>query len=100
MNHQFQLYIICMEMLLTFYTRVEYISVKKYTIQTSGDKNPETAPFPGARARPSNTPSLIRHHSPPNDSSISSSMLHNNTTKCPLVTMGCPKFTPKTAPFL
>ena len=35
MNKHFQQYIVHTEMLTTFHARVEYISVKKYAIQTN-----------------------------------------------------------------
>jgi len=99
MNRRFQWYILCTEILSTS-TRVEYISVfKKYAIQTNGAKNSWNLLFPLRHVDPSNT--LIPPKTPlttPKTARLVHAILHNYTTKSPLVTMGCPKFTPKTAP--
>jgi len=69
-----------------------------------GVQTPKNPPYPNSRFLLGHVnPHLIheclgRPLTMPNDSSIGSHTLHNYTTKSPLVTMGCPKFTPKTAP--
>ena len=52
-----QWYIVRTEILSTFHARVEYISVKKYAVQTSGNEKCPKPPLPlGARRPPFNTP--------------------------------------------
>jgi len=100
---------LCMEIgycqLFTHESNRPYISVWK--IRHSAHSNqwgrkcwkiPKTAPSYLGTWTPSNTwmpgPTPL---TTPNDSSISSPVPHNYATKSPLVTMGCPKFTHKTA---
>jgi len=49
MKRRFQPFIVCVEILSTFHAQVEYISVTKYAIETTGpmgQTTPKSTPFP------------------------------------------------------
>jgi len=95
MKCQFQGYIIRREIFLTFHAWVEYISLKNMPLKPMGPKKPSL----GVHGPPSIHPSLDWLHSPPpTRARLVHTLLHKYTTKSPLVTMGFPTFTPKTAP--
>jgi len=102
-KRRFQRYIVHTEILSTFHAQVKCISVTTYFIETKGQwgqttpdtgSSPEVLGPPSRTSVPRPTPLTIL-----NNSSICS-FTHYYATKSPLVTMGCPKFTPKTAPSL
>jgi len=92
MKRRLQRYLVHTEILSTFHARVEYISVTEYAIESNGSMGQnilETSPSPCSTRTLSNTPMPgLTQLTTPND---------NYATKSPLVTMGRPKFTPKTA---
>jgi len=68
MNHWFQRYIVPVEILSTFHTRVEYIFVLKYAIHTNGGEKLPKPPFPLGHVDVDPYlihTSLDRPHSPP-----------------------------------
>jgi len=88
------LYIVCKEIFSIFHAWIEYISVQNTQFKPMG-------PNPPKPSLPHIIPEcLSRPNSPPKtrDRSIHA-LLHNQASKSPLVTMGCPTFTPKTAPY-
>jgi len=100
MKCRFQRHIVHTEILPIFHVRVEYIYVSKYAIQliqTNGEKQLLLLGY----MDPSNTIIMIIpppiQSPPPMTARLVHALPHNYTTKSPLVTMGCPKFTPKTA---
>jgi len=93
----FNWYIVHTEILQTSHAWVEYISVLKYTQKRHSNqltrKNPKP-PLPRARGPRFDTP--MPEPTPlTNNSSISSCLSLNYTTKSPLVTMGHPSAPPK-----
>jgi len=96
MKRRFQQYTVCTAMLSTFHAQVKYISVKSQW--ANGDKKPGNGPFPKNM-----DPHLVHQclsppYSPPQMTSLLVHVLpHNYATNSSLVTMGCPKFTTKTA---
>ena len=70
-------------------------------IQSNGQENPQNLPFTLLDVDPSNTP---MPGSTPFTLQVAArllhALLHNYATKSPLLTMGCPKFTPIITPSL
>ena len=95
MKRRFQRCIVHTEKLSTFHARVEYISVKNYAIETIAPvmaNNTKIYPFPWGTWTSMNAWADPTHHPKP--------LLHPFTHfNFPLVTMGRPQFTPKTASF-
>jgi len=99
MKRRFRRYIVHMEILSTFYIRVEYISVQEKMLfcpfKPMGEKS-WNSPFLWGTWTHLIHPSFHWHHSPPQTTARSVHTLpHKYTSESPLITMGCPKFTPK-----
>jgi len=93
MNRRFHLYIVHMEIPSTLHSTVPFKPIWA--------KNSLILTFPLGDVEPHLIhPSFDRPHSSPQMTARSFQALsHNYATKSPLVTMGCPTSTPKTAPF-
>jgi len=97
-NEQTFLTIYCLyEILSTFHARVEYISVKKYAIQTSENEKSPKPPLPlGHVDPPSNTPILDRPHLPPRMTArLVHTLPHNCASKSLWLQWGAPHLPPK-----
>jgi len=95
MNRRFQRYIVHMEILSTFHAWVKYIPVKIMHHSNQWEWKPPKFPLSlGAHGPPSNTP--IPRPTPLTTPTAARSV-HTLCNKFPLVTMGCPTLTPKTA---
>jgi len=81
-----------------FMHKLSTFLLNKYAIETMGLKPPKSPPLRAYGPRLIH-PSLHWPHSPPQTTAWSiHERSHNYTTKSPMVTVGCPKFTPKTVP--
>jgi len=66
MKRSFQRYTVCMEIMSTFHAQVEYISVKKYAIETTGPNLLQKLPLLRRSPSLSNTPiSQPKDQTPP-----------------------------------
>jgi len=82
------------------HTSIPHPTTVKYPVQTYGEKPPPKPPLHFGGCRPPSNTAIPGNNSThyPNGSSIASHTFTQLCSKVPIVTMGCPTFTPKIAP--
>jgi len=100
-KRRFQQNLVCTEILSTFHTRVKYISAHSNEWGGANAKKSQKQTLPLRHVDPHSVHQCLGPvHSPcQTTAQLVHTLPHNYATKSPLVTMGCPNFTPKTAPF-